>query len=164
MEIQEFIQNANALRGDMLRQARHYLDSPDDAEDAVQETLVRLWMARDRIADAVRMRNMAGIVCRNVSLNMLRDTRTSMPLDRAVGIAASANPQTAIEEQEYRKRLRQGIDALSDKQRAIIRMRNVEGMTYADIARIIGTTESSVRGMISKARLALIKKMKGELI
>lgn len=56
--------------------------------------------------------------------------------------------------------LKQSISALSDRHRAIIRMRNVENMPYADIARIIGTTESSVRGMISKARMELIKNLK----
>ena len=40
-------------------------------------------------------------------------------------------------------------------------MRNVENISYADIAKIIGTSESSVRGMISKARKELLRNMKG---
>lgn len=56
--------------------------------------------------------------------------------------------------------LKQSIRALSDRHRTIIRMRNVENMPYTDIARILGTTESSVRGMISKARMELIKNLK----
>ena len=64
-------------------------------------------------------------------------------------------------EQENLQNLQQGIRSLSDKQRAIIRMRNVENLSYADIAKIIGTTESSVRGMISKARMLLLNQMKG---
>ena len=43
----------------------------------------------------------------------------------------------------------------------MLRMRNVENMQYADIAKIMGTSESSVRGMISKARMALVQLMKG---
>ncbi|MDY5314783.1 MAG: sigma-70 family RNA polymerase sigma factor, partial [Sodaliphilus sp.] len=64
-------------------------------------------------------------------------------------------------EQENLQNLQQSIRSLSDKQRAIIRMRNVENLSYADIAKIIGTTESSVRGMISKARIQLLNQMKG---
>ena len=71
------------------------------------------------------------------------------------------NPQVLLEEQESRQRLKRSIEKLTDKQRAILRMRNVENMTYADIAKIIGSSESSVRGMISKARLALLIQMKG---
>lgn len=162
MEIQEFIHSAMRLRGNLLRQARRYLDDEGDAEDAVQETLVKLWLLRDRIADATKMRNMSTVVCKNVSLNMLRGRRPSVPIETAEVIAMHDNPQVMLEERESRQKLKHGIAALTDKQRAILRMRNVENMSYGDIAKIIGTSESSVRGMISKARLALLNKMKGE--
>ena len=161
MEIHEFIHGVERLRGDLLRQARRLLDSEDDAEDAVQETLMKLWIMKERILNADKMRNMATVVCRNVSLNILRDARQSVPIETAEVITLQGNPQVLLEEQESRQRLKRSIEKLTDKQRAILRMRNVENMTYADIAKIIGSSESSVRGMISKARLALLKQMKG---
>lgn len=161
MEIHEFIHSVERLRGDLLRQARRLLDSEDDAEDAVQETLMKLWIMKERIHNADKMRNMATVVCRNVSLNILRDARQSVPIETAEVITLQGNPQVLLEEQESRQRLKRSIEKLTDKQRAILRMRNVENMTYADIAKIIGSSESSVRGMISKARLALLKQMKG---
>ncbi len=161
MEIHEFIHSVERLRGDLLRQARRLLDSEDDAEDAVQETLMKLWIMKERILNADKMRNMATVVCRNVSLNILRDARQSVPIETAEVITLQGNPQVLLEEQESRQRLKRSIEKLTDKQRAILRMRNVENMTYADIAKIIGSSESSVRGMISKARLALQKQMKG---
>lgn len=161
MEIHEFIHSVERLRGDLLRQARRLLDSEDDAEDAVQETLMKLWIMKERILTADKMRNMATVVCRNVSLNILRDARQSVPIETAEVITLQGNPQVLLEEQESRQRLKRSIEKLTDKQRAILRMRNVENMTYADIAKIIGSSESSVRGMISKARLALLKQMKG---
>lgn len=161
MEIHEFIHSVERLRGDLLRQARRLLDSEDDAEDAVQETLMKLWIMKERILNADKMRNMATVVCRNVSLNILRDARQSVPIETAEVITLQGNPQVLLEEQESRQRLKRSIEKLTDKQRAILRMRNVENMTYADIAKIIGSSESSVRGMISKARLALLIQMKG---
>lgn len=161
MEIHEFIHSVERLRGDLLRQARRLLDSEDDAEDAVQETLMKLWIMKERILNADKMRNMATVVCRNVSLNILRDARLSVPIETAEVITLQGNPQLLLEEQESRQKLKRSIETLTDKQRAILRMRNVENMTYADIAKIIGSSESSVRGMISKARLVLLKQMKG---
>ena len=161
MEIHEFIHSVERLRGDLLRQARRLLDSEDDAEDAVQETLMKLWIMKERILNADKMRNMATVVCRNVSLNILRDARLSVPIETAEVITLQGNPQLLLEEQESRQKLKRSIEKLTDKQRAILRMRNIENMTYADIAKIIGSSESSVRGMISKARLALLKQMKG---
>ncbi len=161
MDIQEFIHGVEGLRSNLLKQARHYLNDADDAEDAVQETLVKLWVVRDRVAEASKMRNMAAVVCRNVSLNMLRDKRQTVSIDGAWEVASHANPEIQLEEREGRQRLQRNIRALTDKQRAMLRMRNVENMQYADIAKIMGTSESSVRGMISKARMALVQLMKG---
>lgn len=163
MEIQEFIHSVERLRGNLLQQAIHYLDSAEDAEDAVQETLVKLWILKDNIPDAAKMRNMAMVVCRNVSLNMLRDAKRSVPIETAEVVTMQGSPQVQLEEWESRQKLKRSIESLTDKQRAILKMRNVENMSYADIAKIIGTSESSVRGMISKARLALLKQMKGAI-
>lgn len=160
MEIQEFIETAESYRGHLLRQARHYLHDADSAEDAVQETLVKLWMAKDRIADGAKMRSMASVVCRNVCLNTLRDSKCHIAINSAVAVMGENSPQTELEEREALQTLRQGIRALSDKQRAIIRMRNVEQLPYAVIAKVMGTSESSVRGMISKARMVLLNQLK----
>lgn len=161
MDIQEFIHGVEGLRSNLLKQARHYLNDADDAEDAVQETLVKLWVVRDRVAEASKMRNMAAVVCRNVSLNMLRGKRQTVSIDGAWEVASRGNPEIQLEEREGRLRLQRSVQALTDKQRAMLRMRNVENMQYADIAKIMGTSESSVRGMISKARMALVQLMKG---
>lgn len=161
MELYEFTDNAEQLRKDLLLQARHYLCNAEDAEDAVQETLIRLWVARERICDAVKMRNMASVVCRNVSLNMLRQAQSTTPIEEAKAIVVHDSPQTQMEAAEGLCQLDRCIHALSDKYRAILRMRNVENISYADIARIMGTSESSVRGMMSRARKELMRNMKG---
>ena len=160
MEKQEFVNGAERLRDGLLKQAMHYLGDGSDAEDAVQETLLKLWTVRERIADATKMQHMASVVCRNVSLNMLRGARCKVQIDKVGYVANADNPHNQLEIKESDRMLKQSISALSDRHRAIIRMRNVENMPYTDIARILGTTDSSVRGMISKARRELIKNLK----
>lgn len=93
MEINEFIYNVRHLRKDLLLQARRYFDNTEDAEDAVQETLAKLWVAKNNIFDAGKMRNMASVVCRNVSLNMLRKAKCTLSLEDAGVIAVHDNPQ-----------------------------------------------------------------------
>ncbi|MGN0310281.1 MAG: RNA polymerase sigma factor, partial [Bacteroides sp.] len=105
MEKQEFIQGAERLRSQLLRQARSYLNGADDAEDIVQETLLRLWTARERIADSEKMRNMASVVCRNLSLNMLRDAPPRCAVDEAQVTTLQASPQEELEERETRQKL-----------------------------------------------------------
>ena len=164
MELSEFTQEAEHLRHDLQRQACHYLADTDMAEDAVQETLVKLWEAKARIADASKMRNMASVVCRNVSLNMLRRAKRLSPLADAGRVEVGDTPQTRLELHDDAQWLRRCVQSLSDKQRLILRMRNVEKLSYAEIAKIMGTSESSVRGMVSKARQELLKRMKGDTL
>ena len=91
---------------------------------------------------------------------MLRGARSKEKKEKVGYMANADNTHKQMEIKERDRMLKQSIRALSDRHRAIIRMRNVENMPYADIARILGTTESSVRGMISKARMELIKNLK----
>ncbi|MCQ2236004.1 MAG: sigma-70 family RNA polymerase sigma factor [Bacteroidales bacterium] len=163
MQLQEFIHNVETLRGNILSQARHYIVDADDAEDVVQEVLLKLWVAKDKIPDGGHMRNMASVVCRNVALNKIRDTKHNYTIDKADFVVHTSTPHSQLVEQEDRERLTRCIRTLNDRHRAIIRMRNVENMSYIEIAQVLGTTESSVRGMISKARLELLKLMKGTL-
>lgn len=159
MGTQEFIKSVSSQRDGLFRQAMHYLGNASDAEDAVQETLLKLWTTRERITDATKMRNMASVICKHVALNMLRDARQTVQIETVGNLAYVDTPQIQLEHQESLRILKQSIGALSDKHRAIITMRNVENMPYADIAQILGTTESSVRGMISKARTELLKNL-----
>lgn len=144
----------------MLRQALTYLSDTDDAEDVVQEALAKLWQLKDRIDNAEKMAHLASVIVKNTSLNTIRNHKVSVQIDSVNLLGSANNPQRHLEEQEAHQRLEQAISRLPDKQRAIIRMRNVEQLSYTEIAQVLGTTESSVRGMICRARVTLMKEMK----
>lgn len=144
----------------MLRQARKYIDDTDDAEDVVQETLAKLWQMHDRIDSTEKMEHLASVIVKNTSLNAIRKAPLLSPEGDIGRMASSDSPQQQLEYKETRERLQQAISKLPDKQRAVMRMRNVEQLSYTEIAQVLGTTESSVRAMICKARTTLMKQMK----
>lgn len=163
MEQLEFEQNVPSLRPRLTRQANAYLADMDEAEDVVQETLLKLWQLRGRIPDAAHMEHLAIVVTRNACISFLRQKgrRPSMSIEENASLEMkSPNAHQRMEQDEAEAWLKQCIHSLPDKQRAILRMRNVEGMSYGDIAKIIGTTESSVRGLICRARTTLLKQLK----
>lgn len=53
--------------------------NPEDAEDAVQDTLLKLWGVRDRISDAAHFRNLALSVMRHTCLNLIAAARCAAP-------------------------------------------------------------------------------------
>lgn len=166
MELNEFVNTATVVRSRLLHQAQTYLRDTDDAEDVVQEALAKLWQMRQRIDDAEKMVHLASVIVKNASLNAIRNRKETHPFPPCEGgrwTTSSDSPQQQLEFKEMRERLQQAITKLPDKQRAVMQMRNVEQLSYTEIAQVLGTTESSVRAMICKARTTLMKQMKSTI-
>lgn len=160
MELKEFTETVSKIRAQILRTALCYLSSPDDAEDAVQETMTILWVRRNSIPHPDKMLHFATVVVRSVSIDMLRKRKRTFSLDDVTSEPLnSVDAQSTMEEQEQQLLLKQAVSSLSNKQQAIVKMRNVENLSYAEIASILGTTESSVRGTLSRARATLINQL-----
>lgn len=163
MEQIEFEHHVSSLRPRLVRCAQRYHADDADIEDAVQETLVKLWQLRARIADGDHMTRLALVVLRNTSISMLRSQKShpTQRLDLMIHDQPSASSShKQLETAETDQWLRLCIRSLPDKQRAILQMRNVDQLSYAEIARILGSTESSVRGLISRARATLLSQLK----
>lgn len=168
MELNEFINTVTKVRNRMLQQALTYLKDTEDAEDVVQEALAKLWQMRQRVDNAEKMAHLASVIVKNTSLNTIRnrkkrETHPEPPFERGRWMVSDDSPQRQLEYKEMRQRLQQAIIQLPDKQRAVMRMRNVEQLSYTEIAQVLGTTESSVRAMICKARTTLMKQMKSTI-
>lgn len=163
MEQIEFEHHVAALRQKLVRYASLYLSNDAEAEDAVQEAFLKLWQLRQRINDAEHMQHLALLVVRNTSISMLRRRKAtnSISLDALTPkLVCIDDMHRKMEAQESEEWLNHCIRTLPDKQRAILEMRNVEQLSYAEIARIIGSTESSVRGLICRARNTLLQQLK----
>lgn len=160
MELKEFTETVSKIRAQIMKTALCHLSSPDDAEDVVQETMTILWVRRNNIPHPDKMLHFATVVVRNVSIDMLRKRKRTLTLDEVtMEPQNNIDAQSTMEEQEQQLLLKQAVSSLSNKQQAIVRMRNVENLSYAEIAAILGTTESSVRGTLSRARATLINQL-----
>ena len=136
MEISEFIEYVRRYRHDFVGIAHHYFHDEHEVEDAVQDALIRLWMARERIKHGLHF----------------------VEVDLAEGKTSGHSPQSVLEESENETLMLQCMKELPAKYKELIRMRNGEGLSYKDIANLIGSTESSVRGMVARARSILIRQ------
>lgn len=135
----------------------------DDAEDAVQDTLLKLWGVRDRIADETHFHNLALSVMRHTCLNLLRSraVRRADRLNEEVDVPTAETPLTLLERHENVQRMRRAWYALPSQQRALLNMKEAEGMTTEEIAALLGTTTCNVRQRLSRARKLLLAQMGG---
>lgn len=149
------------IRPRLVAAASALLPTTEDAEDAVQDTLLKLWAVKERIDDKTHFRNLALSVVRNVCLNMLRSmaVRRAESLSDAMHICSPENPHTAMEWHEQTLQAHQVWMDLPQRHRIIIHMKEVEGLSTEEIARLLGTTKENVRTRLSRARKEMLARL-----
>jgi RNA polymerase sigma-70 factor (ECF subfamily) len=140
-------------------QFAYYLSGdPALAEDIVSETFLRIWDS----AAMVRMETVRGYlftIARNLFLHDLRRKRKQDQLEDDHSVAAST-----VKDLESKEALRETLAALQtlpETDRAALLLRAHEGVSYEEIARILGLSLSSVKVKIHRARLFLAERRKG---
>ena len=145
-----------AMRPMLLNVARGILDSDEEAEDVVQDAMLRLWQLREEPIRNVR--GFARIVVRNLSLSKIR--RKPLTVDIGQADAAVSDDNTETERNEQIDRMMALVDALPTMQQTVLRLRHMQDMSMADIASLIGTSEVAVRQSLSRARRSIIEQFK----
>lgn len=139
--------------------ARALLQNRADADDLVQDAFVR---AFDRLDTLDVSRGGFGPwitrIVTNAGLNALKARRVRMaePVHLVAGIVSRApRPDEAAEREEFRRRFRQALAGLSTRQRTIVMLYEVDGISTAEIAEQLEMKPETVRWHLHKARAAL---------
>ncbi len=139
----------------VLGTAYRLLGNLEDAQDAAQEVLVRLLKYRRRFDEDRELAPWLYRITVNVCHD-LRRRRRELPLaDAGDPAAAEPAPFGALEIEQRQRLLRRGLKVLSEKERAAVVLRDIEGLPTAEVARILQSTEATVRSQVSMARLKL---------
>ena len=163
MTTTEFISCVRTERNRMLLTASQWLQAEEDAEDAVQEVLLKLWEARGRLTTPEDFHKYSAIAVRNTALNILRTQRhqhTTLPPEENVLPVHSPTADRELEEAEERRIMRTIISRLPASHKAMLNMRNVRQMSYGEIASILGITEAAVRMRVSRIRRQLVEQIR----
>ena len=163
MDRQDFERVVPELRLKLQRIALYYLADDDEAEDVVQDTLLKLWTARDAIREGQGgMEALGTTIAKNLSIDRLRTVQRHRhdALTDTLVHGNGSNAQTRLEQQEDEDWIKATIRNLPDKYRAVLQMRQVENMEFAEIARIIGTSETAARVILSRARSKVMEQLR----
>lgn len=149
MNIDELFSNTERVRPRLVAIARRIVGNDDDAEDIAQDALLRLWQVKEEVRNA---ESMAKVITRNLSIDHVRRKHTTMGIDESkLDIGDASHDDEQIE------RIMGLINKLPTMQQTVIRLRHIDGLKMADIAKITGTTEQAVRQSISRARRTILK-------
>lgn len=138
------------------RLARTVLREQADADDAAQEGFLAAWRAVDRYDPARPFRPWLMQIVLNAARDQARRQRTRQaePLEPEL-VADGTSPERETDRALLRNRLRQALERLPERQRIAVTMFDAEGYAHAEIARVLGVPEGTVRSDVFHARRAL---------
>lgn len=131
-----------------------------DAQDAAQEVFIRLHRSRATLGEEI------GAWLYRVTVNVCADmarrrrVRALVPIDREFASAA-AGPDAEATRRSDRARIEAALRQLGERERAALVLRDLEGLSTAEVAATLGSAEATVRVQISKARVKLRELLRG---
>lgn len=159
MEKHEFCVLACSLRADILTVSRRFLGNEAEAEDNVQDTLLKLWSIREQLDAVQSVPALAHAICRNLCISKLRKRRVvPMELSEEIMIAGAHYSEWMLEDKENARWLEDRIEELPASQMQILRMSQQDGLENSEIAELLGISETTVRTALCKARKKLLEK------
>jgi RNA polymerase sigma factor (sigma-70 family) len=127
---------------------------PERAEDVVQQAFVKAYEAMRRDAAELNLRPWLYRIAHNGALNALRDRALGhAELDERID--GVERPDQALERTLGLRELVVAVQALPERQRSAILLRELEGRSYEEIGTALGVTDGAVRQLLNRARRSL---------
>jgi RNA polymerase sigma-70 factor, ECF subfamily len=152
-------------RAELRAHCRRILGSPDDAEDALQEALLRAWRGLHRFEGRGSLRSWLYRIATNASLNAMRRQRTRVvPIDFDETTPADHRHAPATEpaiegrylaREDFERALIVSMRLLTSKQRAVLMLREVLGFSAREAAVALDTTVVAVNSALQRARATI---------
>ena len=144
------------LKNKLFRLALRITLNREEAEDVVQDTMIKVWNARDRWHELDSIEAYSLTIARNLSLDRIKkmdnqndslEEQNTERLDET-----SSTPSERMIQKDKLNIVRNIINELPEKQRSCLQLRDIEGKSYKEIADILSITEDQVKVNIFRAR------------
>lgn len=140
----------------VLVTALRLLGNIEDAKDASQDVFLRLYRNLGKVEAETNLAGWLYRVTVNVCHDVGRKRKGDVPMeDVPEPLSAEESPQESLAGAERQRVLRMSLRALSEKERAALVLRDLEGLSTEEVARVLGSSEATVRSQISKARVKM---------
>ena len=142
------------LKNKLYRLALRITQNSAEAEDAVQDTLIRVWEHREEWEQIDSIEAYAYTICRNIALDMAgKAGHGNVQLNEDSSLFnVQCSMFNEFEQKERLSLVRKIMDSLPEVQRSIMELRDIEGKTYQEIGNILKLSESQVKVYLHRAR------------
>lgn len=170
--INDFEQLVTAYEKNVYNLALRMVGDPDDAADITQETFIKAYRALGSFRGDSKFSSWIYRIASNVCLDFLRSRsrRAQVPLsfenEDAEGEIElpdmSQNPEEVLMKKLSMEAVRRGMEKLPPKQRQILVLRELCGLSYAELAQTLSVEEGTVKSRIFRARKRLCAILLGD--
>lgn len=158
MDLQAFKQHILPVQGRLFRLAQFFLRNREEAEDAMQDVLLRLWTNRQQLDTYHSVEALAVQMTKNLCLDRLKSpARQKMADDSGLVTAQDegVSPYRQTELTDSIGLIRRLINELPEQQKFILHLRDVEEYSFEEIETITGLSINNIRVILSRARQRL---------
>jgi RNA polymerase sigma factor (sigma-70 family) len=160
MNENEYLALVDPLKHKLFRFAKRFLVSVEEAEDATQDVLLKLWAHRDKLSHYKNPEAFAMTITRNHCLDRLKSKQANnLKITHSNYQDNTASLQHQIETKDSVRLVEQLIETLPKKQQLIIQLRDVECYDFKEISDVLDMSETAVRVALSRARKTLRKQL-----
>ena len=160
MNQKEFMQVVNPFKDKIFRMAKRLLVSTEEAEDATQEVLVKLWNKNESLDEYKSVEAVAMTMTKNYCLDQLKSKRASnLKIVHNNFTSSEASLDKKVEDQDSWNWVEKMINELPEQQKLIIQMRDIEQYEFEEIAKIVNMNETAIRVALSRARKKIRESM-----
>lgn len=153
MAKQDFKHKVFSLSALIFPMVARMLGSNSNAEDAIQEIMIKLWNKRKQLDKHPNIKGFVILTARNYCLDQLR--KKSLLLDDSTAtlkILKSTNEHTALEWKELNTIIEEILRSLPEQQKEVFIMRDIDGYDFDEIAAALQIKTTHVRVLLSRAR------------
>lgn len=148
-----FNQRILPVRNKLYRFALRIVANVEEAEDVVQEVMLRLWRIRDNWSGIQNMEAWCMRMTKNLAIDRARYRKPSASLDETPEPGSfTGSPLDEVEYQDTLDRLKTLIAQLPDHQRMVIHLRDIEGLSYQEIESVLEMPMTQVKINLFRAR------------
>jgi RNA polymerase sigma factor (sigma-70 family) len=151
----DFNEYVRQLSRKLYGYAFRILLNQEEAEDAVQEIFIKLWNMREKVSEYKSIEALATTMTRNYCIDQLRKQKLvyqAQQNNQDYHLITSPSPHEQIENRESEEIIRNIIEHLPDLYKVIIKLRDIEGFSYEEIAEKTGQNINTLRVTSSRAR------------
>mgnify|MGYP003700751429 CR=1 FL=1 len=157
MKQSEFLNLVMPVKDKLYRLAKRLLVSAEEAEDATQEILMKLWDRKQHIGNYHNIEAFAMTMTKNFCLDRLK----SRQIGRAHGNYAdeSASLQREVEIKDSLGWVEKIMEELPEQQKMVLQLRDVEEYDFEEIGELLNMNPGTVRVTLSRARKTVREKL-----